>query len=142
MTRIPVRVLGMATAVGLAASIGVASPAGAREGAQARHVLLLSIDGMHQTDLEWYVSQHPNSALAALVRHGVEFTNAQTQVPSDSYPGIVGQLTGGSPGTTGIWYDDSWNAALLPPGTTGASSRSGGAAATSKLSRRSDFRAS
>ncbi|MBV9281604.1 MAG: alkaline phosphatase family protein, partial [Chloroflexi bacterium] len=83
-----------------------------------QHVLLISVDGLHQSDLAWYIQQHPDSALASLVSHGVEFTNAQTPVPSDSFPGMVGQVTGGDPWTTGVYYDDSYNHALLPPGTT------------------------
>ncbi len=86
--------------------------------APAQHVLLLSVDGLHQTDLAWYVEKHPDSALAKLVRRGTEFTGAQTPVPSDSFPGIVGQVTGGNPSSTGIYYDDSYNHALLPAGTT------------------------
>ena len=84
----------------------------------ARHVLLLSVDGLHQSDLAWYVQQYPNSALAALVAHGAEFTHAKTPVPSDSFPGMVGQVTGGDPRTTGVYYDDTYNHALLPAGTT------------------------
>ena len=84
----------------------------------AEHVLLLSVDGLHQTDLSWYVTNHPSSALAALVKNGVEFTNAQTPVPSDSFPGLIAQVTGGNPRSTGIYYDDSYNRALLPAGTT------------------------
>ena len=83
-----------------------------------RRVLLISVDGLHQSDVSWYVSHHPNSALAALSRHGVDFTNARTPFPSDSFPGMVGQATGGNPATTGIYYDDTYNHALLPPGTT------------------------
>ena len=86
--------------------------------AATRHVLLLSVDGLHQSDLSWYVSQHPNSNLAALSRQGVDFPNARTPFPSDSFPGMVGQATGGNPATTGIYYDDTYNHALLPPGTT------------------------
>jgi len=59
-----------------------------------------------------------SSAVARLVKAGAEFTNAQTPVPSDSFPGMVGQVTGGNPSSTGIYYDDSWNASLLPAGTT------------------------
>jgi hypothetical protein len=81
-------------------------------------VLLLSIDGLHQSDLARYVSTHPSSALAALTNNGVQYTHAQTQVPSDSFPGMVGQVTGGSPSSTGVYYDDSWNHSLLPAGTT------------------------
>ena len=83
-----------------------------------KHVLLLSVDGMHQRDLTWYVNQHPHSALAALVRGGTSFTRAETPVPSDSFPGMVGQVTGGNPRTTGVYYDDTFNHALLPAGTT------------------------
>lgn len=87
-------------------------------GETSKHVLLLSVDGLHQKDLDWYVAAHPQSALAALVNHGTSYTHAQTPVPSDSFPGMVGQLTGGNPGTTGIYYDDTFNRALLPAGTT------------------------
>src|SRR5262249_33846146 len=82
------------------------------------HVLLLSVDGLHQSDLTWFVRQHPKSALASLVRRGVEFTDARTPFPSDSFPGMVAQVTGGNPATTGVYYDDSWNNELLPAGTT------------------------
>ena len=47
----------------------------------------------------------------------MEYTRAQTTFPSDSFPGMVAQLTGGGPGTTGVYYDDTFNHALLPPGT-------------------------
>ena len=46
------------------------------------------------------------------------FSGAMTPVPSDSFPGLVAQLTGGNPGTTGLYYDDSYDHALLPAGTT------------------------
>lgn len=84
----------------------------------AEHVLLLSVDGLHQTDLGWFTQAHPHSALASLAANGVEFTGAQTPVPSDSFPGIVAQITGGNPASTGVYYDDSWNRELLPAGTT------------------------
>jgi hypothetical protein len=32
--------------------------------APAKHVLLLSVDGIHQTDLAWYVHGNPNSPLS------------------------------------------------------------------------------
>ena len=31
-----------------------------------KHVLLISVDGMHQSDLDWYVQNHPDSELAKL----------------------------------------------------------------------------
>ena len=85
---------------------------------RARHVVLISVDGMHQSDLEWFVATHPGSTLATLVEQGVSYSNARTPFPSDSFPGLVAQVTGGNPRTTGVYYDDSWNRALLAPGTT------------------------
>ena len=82
------------------------------------HVLLISVDGMHQSDLAWYVQTHPGSTMAALMAQGVDYSNASTPFPSDSSPGMVGQVTGGNPWSTGIYYDDTWNPALFPPGTT------------------------
>lgn len=61
----------------IAAIVGMGVPAAGHERPQAGHVLLLSVDGMHQSDLAWYVGKHPNSALATLVGSGVEFTNAK-----------------------------------------------------------------
>jgi hypothetical protein len=83
-----------------------------------RHVLAISVDGLHQSDLAWYVRNHPNSELAALAGGGAEYANAQTQIPSDSFPGTVGEFSGGDPRVTGVYYDDTYNHALLPPGTT------------------------
>ncbi|MFC1435453.1 alkaline phosphatase family protein [Streptacidiphilus sp. N1-3] len=101
------------------ASAAPSAPAGkAGPQAAAKHVLLVSVDGLHQSDLAWYLAKHPSSALAKLVRGGVDYTRAQTTNPSDSFPGMVAQVTGGGPGTTGIYYDDTYNAALLPAGTT------------------------
>ena len=85
---------------------------------QIKHVLLLSVDGLHQQDLTWYVKNYPNSTLAALVRHGIDYTNARTPIPSDSSPGMVAQVTGGDPGVTGVYYDDTFNHDIFPAGTT------------------------
>ena len=106
----------------IAGAMGLLGCAAAAPGAQAQpqdaHVLLLSVDGLHQSDLAWYVAKHPGSALAALVGKGTEYTHAQTTNPSDSFPGMVAQVTGGGPATTGVYYDDSYNDSLLPAGTT------------------------
>jgi hypothetical protein len=96
----------------------------------AQHVLLLSVDGLHQSDLTAYIHAHPDSNLAKLVRNGIDYTGAQTPVPSDSFPGMVGQVTGGDPGTTGVYYDDSYNHALLPAGTTNCATASPGVEVT------------
>ncbi len=120
MTRRSVRLAAICSvaAVMAGATTVQASAASAAHHAAAKHVLLVSVDGLHQTDLAWYIAQHPHSALAQLVGGGVEYTNAKTTTPSDSFPGMVAQATGGGPGTTGVYYDDTYNAALLPAGTT------------------------
>ncbi len=93
---------------------------------QARHVLLLSVDGLHESDLAYYISRHPGSALAGLTGQGITYTGAQTTFPSDSFPGMVAQLTGAGPGTSGVYYDDTYNHALLPPGTLDCTTASPG----------------
>ncbi len=118
MTRLGFRVFAVLTVMALGGLVVAAQPAGAGDSSRAKHVLLISVDGLHQADLAWYVQKHPDSTLASLVKNGVSFTNAMTPFPSDSYPGIVAQVTGGNPKTTGVYYDDSYNHALLPPGTT------------------------
>src|SRR6202142_3501952 len=75
--------------------------------AQIQHVLLISVDGMHQSDLDWYVATHPGSELARLATGGAEFTNAQTPDPSDSDPGGTGLMTGADPTVLGIYCDRS-----------------------------------
>ncbi len=62
-----------------------------------KHLLLISVDGLHQSDLEWYVANHPGSELAKLTTHGAEYASAHTPVPSDSDPGMTAQMTGGNP---------------------------------------------
>lgn len=112
-------------AAAVAAAIPVTSAAhfhryGGEEGHHraVKHVLLISVDGLHQSDLEWYIHAYPKSELAKLVDGGVEYSRARTPVPSDSFPGLIGQVTGGNPATTGVYYDASYNSQLLPPGTT------------------------
>jgi hypothetical protein len=103
------------------AGILLAAPALARDHDDREtvdHVLLVSVDGMHQSDLAWYVQTHPSSTLAELMAQGVDYSNASTPFPSDSFPGMVGQVTGGNPSSTGIYYDDTWNHDVFPPGTT------------------------
>ncbi|MFJ9244819.1 alkaline phosphatase family protein [Streptomyces sp. NPDC101776] len=121
MPRRNVRPAALLAATGVLTGVTAAQPtafAASHHPAATRHVLLISVDGLHQSDLAWYIARHPKSALAQLVGGGVEFTHASTTTPSDSFPGMAAQATGGSPGTTGVYYDDTYNAALLPAGTT------------------------
>src|SRR5215471_3463014 len=80
-----------------------------------KRVLLISVDGLHALDLTNYVAAHPTSTLARLSRHGKTYTNASSSQPSDSFPGLVALVTGGSPTTTGFWYDVSFNRKLSLP---------------------------
>jgi hypothetical protein len=88
------------------------------------HVLLLSIDGMHQVDLTNFIAGHPTSALAKLAKSGVQYSNAWVNTldgsptnPSDSFPGLLALTTGGSSPTTGGWYDVSYARDLYPDNT-------------------------
>jgi hypothetical protein len=83
----------------------------------ARHVLLLSIDGLHQSDLVRYAATHPKSALAGLLRRGTSYSHASTTSPSDSFPGLLSMVTGGTPRSTGVYYDDSYDRSLAAPGS-------------------------
>src|SRR5258705_3966021 len=106
------------TALASASAATVHGGVAGHPGGGIRHVLLLSVDGLHQQDLSWYVQHYPASTLADLARHGIDYTNARTPIPSDSSPGMVAQATGGDPGVTGIYYDDTFNPDVFPPGTT------------------------
>jgi hypothetical protein len=91
-----------------------------------KHVLLISVDGLHAVDLTNYVATHPDSTLAQLSKHGVTYTNNSTSIPSDSFPGLASLVTGGTPVTAGLWYDDTYNRALSPPATTDGLGNPGG----------------
>jgi hypothetical protein len=82
-----------------------------------KRVLLISVDGMHEVDLQRYVAGHPASTFANLLRHGVHYTNAHTAHPSDSFPGLLAFMTGASPKTHGVFYDDTYDHTLFPPGS-------------------------
>src|SRR3982074_585231 len=92
-----------------------------------KHVVLISVDGLHQSDLSWYVQNHPGSELATLAGGGAQYVHASTPIPSDSFPGMVGQVTGGNPKTTGVYYDAEYNHNLLPAGTTSCAGKPAGA---------------
>ena len=107
---------GLVAAVTALVAVSVSGASPGRPG--VKHVLLISVDGMHQSDLEWYVAHHPNSELAKLVHTGTEFSNAHTSDPSDSDPGGTALMTGGDPRATGVYYDVEYSHDVFPPGTT------------------------
>ena len=82
------------------------------------HVLLISVDGLHAIDVEKYITKHPESALAELAEHGVRYTNASTSNPSDSFPGLLSMVTGGSTVSTGVFYDVGYDRNLFDPSNT------------------------
>jgi len=99
-----------------------------------RHVLLISVDGMHAVDFlncsQGIVGINngtpycPN--LASLATTGVNYTAAGTSKPSDSFPGLMTLMTGATPRTMGVYYDVSYDRTLSPPlNTTGNGNASG-----------------
>ncbi len=87
----------------------------ARDANNTKHVLLFSVDGLHQSDLEQFVRVHPDSTLARLTEAGTQYTNASTSRPSDSFPGVLAPVTGGTPKSTGVFYDDSYSRTAFTP---------------------------
>jgi hypothetical protein len=80
-----------------------------------RHVLLISIDGMHAVDFENCVASKTCPHLAALGRTGVNYTRTTAARPSDSFPGLMSIVSGGSPRTVGAFYDVAYDRVLAPP---------------------------
>jgi hypothetical protein len=88
-----------------------------------RHVLLISIDGMHAIDylnctqgISGFNGGKPFCpTIAALGRTGVNYVAASTSRPSDSFPGLMAIVTGGSPRTVGAYYDVAYDRVLAPP---------------------------
>jgi hypothetical protein len=80
-----------------------------------KHVLLISVDGLHALDVANYAAAHPASHLAGLTHSGLFYPNAVTPAPSDSFPGLVAQVTGGTPAVTGVFYDDSFDRTYFSP---------------------------
>jgi Type I phosphodiesterase / nucleotide pyrophosphatase len=121
----PLAVLG-ATLLALGAGSSQAATEDSTVSLHVKHVLLISVDGLHALDLTNYVASHKDSTLAALSLHGITYTNNSTATPSDSFPGLAALVTGGSPVTTGLWYDDTYNRALSPPAKTDGLGNPGG----------------
>src|SRR5579862_6014811 len=95
-------------------------------GRHTRHVLLISIDGMHAVDYENCVALKTCPHLAALGKTGVNYTRTTTSRPSDSFPGLMALVTGGSPRTVGAFYDVAYDRVLAPPSATTGNGLAGG----------------
>lgn len=114
------RILAVVLSFGL---VGATVPAPARannlgDGNSIKHVLLISIDGMHAVDYTNCVAAGTCPTLAALGTTGVNYTRTTTSRPSDSFPGLMALVTGGTPRTVGAFYDVAWDRVLAPPATT------------------------
>ena len=88
-----------------------------------KHVLLLSIDGIHAVD--FYNCTHgiagvnggnpycPN--MATLSQTAINYVNTTSSKPSDSFPGMAALASGGTPKSTGLYYDVAYDRSLDPP---------------------------
>jgi predicted AlkP superfamily pyrophosphatase or phosphodiesterase len=111
---------GVGLAIALASSDGIAQMVGS---GNIKHVLLLSIDGMHAVD--FFNCTHgvagvnggapycPN--LAALSLTGINYVNTESSKPSDSFPGMAALASGGTPKSTGLYYDVAYDRSLDAP---------------------------
>ncbi|HJS89489.1 MAG TPA: alkaline phosphatase family protein [Steroidobacteraceae bacterium] len=110
-----------ATVAACAATLALAQGAdstwnhGVEHDLHSRHVLLISIDGMHAVDLSNCMASGTCPHLAALASSGVTYTSASTSKPSDSFPGLVAIVTGASPKLAGVYYDVAYDRVFAPP---------------------------
>jgi len=104
-----------------APSLGAQDESRERHG--IRHVLLISIDGMHAVD---YLNCSKGVTgvnggepycphLAELGDNGVNYLETSTSKPSDSFPGLTAIVSGGSARTEGVFYDVAYDRSLDPP---------------------------
>jgi Type I phosphodiesterase / nucleotide pyrophosphatase len=117
---------GTALAVTLASTRGIAADRNAVGSGNIKHVVLLSIDGMHAVD--FYNCSHgiagvnggdpycPN--MAALSQSGINYVNAESSKPTESFPGMAALASGGSPKSTGLYYDVAYDRSLDAPAKT------------------------
>lgn len=99
-----------------------------------KHVLLISIDGMHSIDfincakgipgVNGGDSYCPN--LAKLKHTAIDYSDASTSKPSDSFPGLTALVSGGSPRSAGAFYDVAFDRSLDPPEITTGNGVAGG----------------
>jgi hypothetical protein len=99
-----------------------------------QRVLLVSIDGMHAVD---YLNcsqgvkginggQPYCSNLAKLGATAVNYLDTSTSRPSDSFPGLMAIVTGGTPRLMGVFYDVAYDRVFAPPIKTTGNGLKGG----------------
>jgi hypothetical protein len=113
---------------------GIAANPGTVGSRYIKHVLLLSIDGMHAVDFYNCANAIPSMNdgypycpnLVALSQTAINYVAAASSMPSDSFPGIAALVTGGSPKSTGLYYDVAYDRSLAPPANTTGTGLAGG----------------
>jgi type I phosphodiesterase/nucleotide pyrophosphatase len=105
-----------------------------KPGGPISHVLLVSVDGMHVVDylncsegvsgVNGGKPYCPN--LAKLGATAVNYLDTSTSRPSDSFPGLMALMTGGTPRTFGAFYDVAYDRVLAPPTITTGNGLLGG----------------
>src|SRR5215471_13795723 len=119
--------LAAALSVVMSTAMPPAAHAGGEESeGHIRHVLLISIDGMHALDfrncargIDAVNNGNPYCPnLAALANTGVNYVAASTSKPSDSFPGLMNIVSGATPRTMGVYYDVAYDRSLDGPATT------------------------
>ena len=133
---------GFAGLLALAASTHSVAPGKNTVGSgKIKHVLLLSIDGMHAVD--FYNCANgvagvnggspycPNMAL--LSQTGINYVNTESSKPSDSFPGMAALASGGTPKTTGLYYDVAYDRSLDAPAKTTGTGLAAGPCAPYRL---------
>ncbi|MGA8029005.1 MAG: alkaline phosphatase family protein [Bryobacteraceae bacterium] len=118
----------------LSASMGRSESVG---NGSIKHVLLISIDGMHAVDYLNCAEGIPGNLsvnngepycpnVAALGDTGINYRNASTSKPSDSFPGLTAIVSAGSPRSFGVYYDVAYDRVLAPPQITTGNGLAGG----------------
>ena len=113
------------TTLSLAAAATTAQSQNLKD-SKIKHVLLISIDGMHAVDYKNCVTGIGNvndgqpycPNLAALGKDGVNYVAASTSKPSDSFPGLMSIVSGATPRTMGVYYDVAYDRSLDAPAET------------------------
>ncbi len=124
----------------LALGLAAAHPAPATAGGDShvKHVLLISIDGMHSVDFINCANgisganggkpYCPN--LAGLKATGINYLDTSTSKPSNSFPELMAIVSGGSPRSVGAFYDVAYDRSLDPPTIATGNGVAGGACQT------------
>ncbi len=113
-------------AAGLTASAAAQDAGKTWDKSPIQHVLLISIDGMHALDfancargIHGINNDQPYCPnLAGLATNGVNYVNANTSKPSDSFPGLMSIVSGATPRLMGVYYDVAYDRSLDGPAVT------------------------